>query len=94
MTTETLEINGQPAEAHVITLPACNLVFITKGNALLACGAVDVDALDKFGLPAIKVTGVSTPTELLDGEVKAVNQTAAARGAHVGQTGRDALTCC
>jgi len=91
---QRIEIDGVEAVGYVIPLPSCNLVFVTKGNALLACGAVDVDALDKFGLPAMKVTGVATVDDLLNGEVKAVNLAATACGAAVGQTGRQALAHC
>jgi uncharacterized protein YunC (DUF1805 family) len=91
---ETIEVAGAPAEGYVIPMPACNLVFVTKGKALLGCGVLDVSALDKFGVAAIKVTGVASVDDLLNGEVKAVNETAAGFGAAVGQTGREALALC
>jgi uncharacterized protein YunC (DUF1805 family) len=91
MTHEKLQIDGQEANGYVIPLETCNLVFVTKGNSLLACGAVDVLVMDKFNVPTAKVTGVATVEDLLNGEVKAVNQAAEARGATVGQSGRDAL---
>ncbi len=89
---EQLTIDGQTADGYMIPLESCTLVFITKGNSLLACGAVDVMALDKFNVPAAKITGVATVDDLLNGEVKAVNDTAATRGVHIGMSGRDALS--
>ena len=92
MTHQEIEIDGaDEARGYVIPLERCNLVFITKHNSLLACGAVDVMALDKLDVPAAKVTGVATTEELLNGEVKAVNDHAAALGVTVGESGRDAL---
>ncbi len=88
---ETFEIDGVPAEGYVVPLGTCNLVFAKKGNSLLACGAIDIAALEKLNVAAAKVTGVATLAELLDGQVQAVNQSAARQGATVGQTGREAL---
>ncbi len=86
-----LDINGEAADGYVIPVGACTLVFIKKGEALLACGAIDIAALDKFKVPAAKVTGVATLDELLDGTVRAVNATATQQGAVAGQTGRATL---
>jgi len=89
---EKIDVGGQEADGYVIPLETCNLVFITKGNSLLACGAVDVMVMDKFNVPTAKVTGVSTVDDLLNGEVKAVNEAAAALGVAAGDNGRTALT--
>lgn len=88
---EEVDLSEWDARGYVIPLETCNLVFVTKGNSLLACGAVDVDALDKLSVPAAKITGVSTVQELLDGNVKAMNQAAAARGVQAGDRGHVAL---
>ncbi len=88
---EKIEIGDQEADGYVIPLESCNLVFATKGNSLLACGAIDVAAMDKFNVPTAKVTGVSSVDDLLNGEIKAVNQAAEARGVTSGMRGRDAL---
>ena len=79
------------ADGYVIPLETCNLVFITKGNSLLACGAVDVGALEKFAVPAAAISGVSTVDDLLAGVVKAANSFASQRGVHPGDTGAEAL---
>lgn len=91
MSHETVDIGGQTADGYVIPLETCKLVFITKGNSLLACGAVDVMVMDKFNVPTAKVTGVATVEDLLNGEVKAVNKAAEALGIAAGVSGRDAL---
>ncbi len=91
MAHETFQIDGQEADGYVIPLEQCNLVFVTKGNSLLACGAIDAMAMDKFAVPTAVVTGVSTVHELLNGEVKTVNKAATERGAAPGESGRDAL---
>lgn len=90
---ETAHTNIQELDAigYVIPLRTCKLVFAVKGNSLLACGAVDVHALDKFKVPAAKVTGVATVEDLLEGEIRDVNQGASARGVRPGETGREGL---
>ncbi len=79
------------AEGYAIPMDTCHLVFIKKGNGLLACGAFDIGALDKFNVPAAKITGVATLEDLLDGTVVSVNQSGQALGLTTGMTGRDAL---
>ncbi len=91
MTQEKIHIDGQEADGYLIPLPSCNLVFITKGNSLLACGAVDAMAMDKFNVPTATISGVATVDDLLNGEVKAVNKAAEALGVAPGLSGRDAL---
>ena len=91
MKPEKLDIGGQAAEGYVIPLETCNLVFMTQGNSLLACGAVNAMALDTFNVPTATVSGVATVEDLLDGEVKTVNKAAEALGVAPGQTGREAL---
>ena len=88
---KTLDIDGAPADGYVVPLGTCNLVFICKGNSLLACGAVDIEALNAFHVPAASMSGVATLDDLLAGEVRKVNAAAAALGVAAGQTGREAL---
>ncbi len=88
---EKVNLDNVEVDGYVIPLEGCNLVFASSGACLLACGAIDVDALDKFGISAAKVTGVETVADLMDGAVKGVNQHATRRGISVGEQGRTAL---
>lgn len=88
---EAVTLKDHGATGYCIPLENCNLVFVVKGNSLLACGAFDVVALDKFNVPAAKITGVSTVDDLLAGEVKQVNDAARACGVMPGDTGTAAL---
>jgi uncharacterized protein YunC (DUF1805 family) len=96
MTAEQVIINGKKFEGHVIPIGQVNLVFARAENGLVGCGAIDVIALEKFQIPAAKVRPVSAPSvstisDLLAGEIVAVNQFAQAKGITIGMNGKDAL---
>jgi uncharacterized protein YunC (DUF1805 family) len=84
------------AQGYEIPLGPVNLVFAVTATGMLACGAFDVAALDRFKYPAARVksaTGapIATVDDLLAGIVKDANEGAAKRGVTVGMTGRQAL---
>ena len=58
---------------------------------MLGCGAFDVEVLNKFEYPAARVFGVATVEDLLNGEIRDVNQAAQDRGIQAGMSGREAL---
>ncbi len=86
-----LRIGSKTAEAYEIPLGPVSLVFAHTDTGLLACGAFDVMALDRFSYPAARVTGVATVEELLAGKVKDANEQAKKRGVQPGLSGKDAL---
>jgi len=97
MTAEPFVLNGKTFEGHVIPIGSVNLVFARAEKGLVGCGALDVIALEKFQIPAAKVrpvgsSSVSSISELLTGEIVAVNQYAQISGITIGMSGRDALT--
>jgi len=92
MKTKTIHLDGENiGKGYVIPLQGCNLVLIKTEDGLLGCGAIDVDALAGFGIPAATISGVSTPEDLLNGSVKKVNSPAATRGINAGMSGKEAL---
>ena len=76
-----LDLNGIEVEGYSIPLGDVNLLVAKTNNGLVGCGVIDIDVLDKFNVPAAKVTGVSTIDDVLKAEIKAVNQAATAKGA-------------
>jgi uncharacterized protein YunC (DUF1805 family) len=86
-----IQAGKKHAVGYVVELGPANLVFATTDVGMVACGAFDVAALDKFNYPAAKVTGVATVDELLAGTVKEANAAARTRGIEAGMTGRAAL---
>lgn len=69
------------ADAYVINLGPVNLVSIVTERGMLACGAFNVKALDKFNYPAAVVwrkegRAIATIEDLLSGVIKETNDSA------------------
>ncbi len=88
---EIMHVKGRQVEGYVIPLQSCNLTFIKSESGILACGAIDVSALDKFEIPAARISGVTTLDDLMKGSIKEVNSCAAERGVKTGMNGEEAL---
>lgn len=86
-----VELAGNTAEGYEISLGPVNLVAVVSESGMVGCGVFDVAVLDKFDLPAACVTGVATVDDLLQGEVRAANQAAQARGVAPGMSGKEAI---
>jgi uncharacterized protein YunC (DUF1805 family) len=96
MDSTSLVIGGKKAEGFVIPLGPVNLVFVKTEKGLVGCGAVDVQALEKFGYPAAKVRpsagpSIRTVDDILTGTIAAANGPARALGITEGMSGREAL---
>lgn len=96
MVSESFTLNGKTCMGHIIPIGPVNLVFAMAEKGLVGCGAIDVQALEKFHIPAAKVrpvgsASVSTIEDLLAGEIVAVNQYATPMGITIGMRGKDAL---
>lgn len=92
----SFRVGTAQAQGYEVPLGPVNLVFAVTATGLLACGAFDVAALDRFQYPAARVksaTGapIATVQDLLAGIVKDANAGAAGRGVEAGMTGRQAL---
>ena len=93
---EQATVEGRSAEIVVMPLGPESLVYVRTERGLLACGAIDPAALEKFGIAAARVrptTGASIGgvDDLLAGEVREANGPAQALGIYPGMTGRAAL---
>ncbi|PTY08927.1 DUF1805 domain-containing protein [Opitutaceae bacterium EW11] len=87
--------NGKPVHVAVLPIGPVNLVYAQTPNGLLACGALDPAALERFGIAAARVkpagASVANYQDLLAGSVREANAPAQARGIRVGMTGEEAL---
>ena len=96
MTHTKIQLAHGQADAYLIPLGPVNLVFAHTKTGMIACGAFDVDALDKFNYPAAAIkgpnnAGIAAIQDLLTGQVKHANKTAADLGIKTGMSGRQAL---
>ncbi|MDU9375703.1 hypothetical protein McpSp1_02820 [Methanocorpusculaceae archaeon Sp1] len=80
------------ADAYCIELGPANLIFAKTSEGFLGCGFFDLSVFEKLGIPAAKVTGISSIEELLRKNVAAATPAAILRGAKPGVSGEEALT--
>jgi|GEM_PF-720885 len=93
---EWTTVEGRAAEVLVLPIGPVSLVYARTERGLLACGAIDPAALERFGIPAARVrptTGnsIGSLDDLLAGEVREANAPAQALGIVAGMRGRDAF---
>ena len=93
---EWTTVEGRAAEVLVLPIGPVSLVYARTERGLLACGAIDPAALERFGIPAARVrptTGnsIGSLEDLLAGEVREANAPAQALGIVAGMRGRDAF---
>ena len=93
---EKVQITNAQADGYILELGPVNLVNAVTRRGMVACGAFDVAALDRFDYPAARVKSargdpIATIEDLLSGVVDEVNAAAVKCGVVVGMSGREAL---
>ena len=91
-----VEVDGRQVTVHTIPLGPAKLVLAQTERGILACGAIDPAALQRFGLPTARVKPTRGPSianfdDLLAGEVREANDGAITLGIKVGMNGHTAL---
>ena len=84
-------VNGVMIEGFCLPIPPSNLLFITTAGGFIGCGFFDMKTFDKLGIPAARITGVSTLEELLAGKIVDMTESAEKAGVRIGMSGYDAL---
>lgn len=93
---EVIQLGQGTAQGFVAPVGPFNLVWAVASNGMIACGAFDVAALEKFRYAAARLKGaggqpIATIEDLLNGEVREANVFAVEKGVRVGMRGREAL---
>jgi len=96
MQEEQITLKDGMARGFVIPLGPVNLVGAVAPRGIVGCGAIDVQALERFGYPAARVkpaggNSIASIGDLLSGEIKEANQSAIKLGVTVGMSGKKAL---
>lgn len=89
-------LKGHEITGYVIPIGDVNLVFARTSQGLVGCGAIDVIALEKFKIPAVKVRPSSGDSirnidDLLNGKVAVINTFAQKSGVMQDMSGEEAL---
>ena len=82
---------GVSVDAYCLELGSANLFFVKTFSGIVGCGFFDLAAFEKFGIPAAKVTGISTIEDLLKGSVSEATPAAVLRGVNPGMSGEEAV---
>ena len=93
---EVIQLEKGQADGCVAPLGTFNLVWAATREGMIACGAFDVAALERFRYPAARLKGaggaaIATIEDLLNGEVREANAFAREKGITPGMKGREAL---
>ena len=88
---DQVEINGKIFEGYTINLPNAKLLLIKGNKGILACGYLNLETVDKLQDVMAIVRGVNSYNDMLNAQVVAVSQVAAALGVNTSMTGLEAL---
>ena len=86
---ETRIING--CMGVKVRLPNANLLILIGDKGYIMCGYLNLEAAEAKGEAAAVVSGVSTFSDMLKGEVKAATSKAKELGVKQGMSGESAL---
>ncbi|MDO5843595.1 MAG: YunC family protein [Methanocorpusculum sp.] len=85
------EIDGVKFEGFCVPVTSQYLIFIKAGNLFLGCGFFSMDTFDKIGIPAARITCVSSIEQMLNSNIVSVTKSAAAHGITECMTGAEAI---
>ena len=91
MKTQTISLEKGKAIGYSIDLGKAPLLIIHAKKGYLMCGYLNMNAANKIGDIAGKVTGVKTFEDMLKGEVVEVSENAIRAGLTQGMNGNDFL---
>jgi uncharacterized protein YunC (DUF1805 family) len=91
MEVEQVQLKNGMALGVKIEMKTAPLLVIKAGRGFVMCGYLNIDAAEKLGDTAARVSGVKTFEDVLNAKVNALTSRAGELGIKEGMTGRDAL---
>lgn len=91
MEIDQIELQSGTALAIRVDLFVAPILVIKARKGFVMCGYLNMEAAEKLGDVAARVSGVGTFEDVLDAKVNAATAKAKALGVEEGMTGRDAL---
>jgi len=91
MKTQTISLEKGKATGYSIDLGKAPLLIIQAKKGYVMCGYLNMNAANKIGDVAGKVTGVKTFEDMLNAEVVEVSENATRMGLTQGMNGKDFL---
>jgi uncharacterized protein YunC (DUF1805 family) len=91
MQIEQIQIGNGTAMGIKVEMKTAPLLVITARRGFVMCGYLNMEATEKLGDIAARVSGVKTFEDVLSAKVNAASSAAAELGIKEGMTGREAL---
>jgi uncharacterized protein YunC (DUF1805 family) len=91
MKTQTISLENGKAIGYSIDLGKAPLLIIQAKKGYVMCGYLNMNAANKIGDIAGKVTGVKTFEDMLNAEVVEISENATRMGLTQGMNGKDFL---
>ena len=91
MQVEQIQLKNGTAMGVKVEMKTAPLLVITARRGFVMCGYLNMEAAEKLGDVAVRVSGVKTFEDVLNAKVNAVSSTAAELGIKEGMTGKEAL---
>ena len=93
---QKIKIGEKEVDGVVIPLGPVNLVTLVLPGGMMACGLVDIQVLNQFNYPAVKIKSshgglIQTVEDLLSGTVREVNKEALKKGIDVGMKAQEVV---
>ncbi len=85
MKLENTEIGGKNFEFFHMDMPSAPLLILRGKNGFIMCGYLNLEAAEKLGDFAVRVTGVKDLQTLLDAKVAGCTQKALSAGVEPGK---------
>jgi uncharacterized protein YunC (DUF1805 family) len=92
MKKQTIRLKNGSVTGYCISLGNASLLIIQARTGYLMCGYLDINAANKLGDIAGKVTGVKTFDDMLNATVMEVSENAKKAGLLQGLTGEEFLS--
>jgi uncharacterized protein YunC (DUF1805 family) len=91
MQVEQVQLKNGTAMAIKVEMKTAPLLVITARRGFLMCGYLNMEAAEKLGDVAARVSGVKTFDDVLNAKVNALSPAAVELGIQEGMTGKEAL---
>ena len=88
-----MKIHLDRGEAHCYLIPTVQppLILIAAQKGFVMCGYLDLEAAERVGVAAAKVSGVSKFNDVLNAQIEDCTSRAREMGVSAGMRGKDAL---
>ncbi|WP_010916673.1 YunC family protein [Thermoplasma volcanium] len=89
---DTVNLNGKAFQFFRMGLGNAPLLILKGEHGYAMCGYLNLDAAEKLGDTAVRITGIKTLDDMLNGKIVEVTSAASALGIKKGDVLKDVLS--